>query len=317
MKNGPARFNFYLDQIEKLLEGASVAVNPALWLYTNGARTPLFMLEGLAKLYGGLHNKNRFEKLELQFKLLEDGLGAIDYYDAFAKEFTKDKATPVEIAKFLESKAAENAARLNELLLKKKWIGENANRLGRIRRKLSGASWVDEKAEMKLIENFYRASIAKIGAFAKTYKNGFTNLEEQVHELRRKLRWLSIYPQALQGCIQLTEKSAEDGGLAKYLTPEIVNSPFNKMPAAGTNTTLLMFEKDYFLALSWMIAELGKLKDQGLRIIALNEAGHSSIADGADGADTTAILTKATGIVRTYFSEKNLDKILAGMTKKS
>ena len=57
MINGPTRFNLYLDQLERLLLEAGKQPDAALYLYQNGARTPLFMLEGLAKLYSGLHNK--------------------------------------------------------------------------------------------------------------------------------------------------------------------------------------------------------------------------------------------------------------------
>ena len=312
MKNGLARFDFYLNQLEKLLLNAAANENPALWLYSNNARTPLFMLEGLGKLYSGLHNPKKFAKIGMHFKLLEDALGAIDYYDSFAKQFSKDKKIPAKTTKFLQTKTAEKVKFLNDLLMERNWIGENADRLAKIRKKLNDADWLKEDAEMKAIESYYRVSIGKINAFAKIYKNGFTELETQVHELRRKLRWLSIYPQALQGCIQLTEKSAEDKNLAKYLTPEIVNSPFNKMPNVGANKVLLMFEKDYFLSLSWMIAELGKLKDEGLRIVILDEANDKS---SSDSANTTAILSKATEISKTYFTEKNLDKLLNGIGK--
>ena len=197
-------------------------------------------------------------------------------------------------------------------MVKKNWIGKNSNRIDKIRKKLRGADWLEEKPEMKAIESLYLESIEKIDAFAATYQSGFTELERQVHELRRKLRWLSIYPQALQGCIQLTETLSKDENVNKYLTPEIVNSPFNKMPAAGANRTLLMFNKDYFFALSWMIAELGKLKDQGLRTVVINEAGKTSNADAKNEA---GILSKASEITRTYFAEKNLDKLIVGVAK--
>jgi hypothetical protein len=84
------------------------------------------------------------------------------------------------------------------------------------------------------------------------------------------------------------------------------------MPPAGTNRYLLMFNKDYFLALSWMIAELGKLKDQGLRTVLLTEAGKTAKADAKNNAE---ILAKSTEITRTFFAEKNLDKLLGGVVK--
>ncbi len=312
MKNGPARFAFYLDQLEKLMAEAAKQDDPARWLYQNNARTPLFMIEGLAKLYSGLHNKKRFEKIGTQFKVLEDTLGVVDYYDAFAKQFAQDKTVSADITNFAESKSFEKTGSLNDLLIKKGWIGKKADRLGKIRKNLAKADWLDEKSEMKAIESYYQGSIKKINAFAKTYQTGFTALETQVHELRRKLRWLSIYPQALRGCIQLNEAPSKDKNVAKYLTPEIVNSPFNKMPPPETNRYLLMFNKDYFLALSWMIAELGKLKDQGLRTVLLTEAGKMTKSDAKNNA---AILAKSTEITRTFFAEKNLDKLVGGIVK--
>src|SRR6186713_3659761 len=97
MRNGIVRFEQHLNKLQELLIKSSKQKNPALWLYQNDARTPLFMLEGLAKLYAGIHNEKKFKKLKEQFKLLEDGFGAIDYYDSFAKEFAGNAAIPAAI----------------------------------------------------------------------------------------------------------------------------------------------------------------------------------------------------------------------------
>ncbi len=166
MKNGLARFDFYLNQLEKLMSDAAAETNPALWLYANNARTPLFMLEGLAKLYSGLHNKNRFRKIEAHFKLLEDALGAIDYYDSFAREFSLNKKIPGDVAAYTQAQVEENIQRLNDLLVEKEWIGENANRIRKIRKKLNGADWMNEKREINAIESFYKIQIREINAFA-------------------------------------------------------------------------------------------------------------------------------------------------------
>ena len=107
MMKGFTRFALYLDQLEELLAGSPGRNDAALWLYQNGARTPIFMLEGLAKLYGGIHNEKRFQKLQEHFKLLEDALGAIDYYDAFAKEFSQDKKVSSDVTAFAHSRPAK------------------------------------------------------------------------------------------------------------------------------------------------------------------------------------------------------------------
>ncbi|CAN5538125.1 hypothetical protein BH10ACI3_BH10ACI3_02060 [soil metagenome] len=312
MNNGLARFEHYLAIFKKQLAEAAGQGDPGLWLYQNNARTPIFMLEGLAKLYSTIHNKKRFAKIEEHFKLLEDALGAIDYYDNFAKKFAADKKAPKGADLFAASKTTEKTAALNQLLKDKRWLGKNADRLAKTRRKLRSADWLAEKDEIKAIETVYRLSIAKIDAFAAAYTGGFTDLESQVHELRRKLRWLSIYPQALQGCIQLTGPASGDKKVEKYLTPAIVNSPFNKLPDSGSNRRLLLLNKDYFLALSWMISELGRIKDLGLRLVLLSEAGKTS---KTDAAAEKKLLADATAVCNTYFAEENLDRLISGIVK--
>ena len=326
-KNGIKRFEFYLVKMEVLLLKSSEDKNPALWLYTNGARTHLFMLESLAKLYSYLHNRKRFEKIKLQFKFLEDTLGAIDYYDCFAKEFVSNATIPTEVTEYLNAQTREKIQRLNDLLIEHKWIGDRANRIEKIRKKLYDADWLEPKEELKAIFNFYKASISNIKEFVTAAEDNFTEIESQVHGLRRKMRWLSIYPQSLQGLIQINTSGAKRDTVLKYLTPEIVNSPFNKMPEPGENNYFLLLEKNYFLALSWMIAELGKLKDNGLRILVTAEAFQQteglsqpdalSKAFDIFGGDKEAlqkILANANSIIKTYLEEKNLDKLIYGIT---
>lgn len=326
-KNGIKRFEFYLVKLEVLLLKSSEEKNPALWLYTNNARTPLFMLEGLAKLYSYLHNRKRFEKIKLHFKFLEDTLGAIDYYDCFAKEFVNNPSMPADVTEYLQAQSREKIQRLNDLLIENKWIGDRANRLEKIRKKLYDADWLEPKEELKAIFNFYKTSISNIKEFVAVAGDHFTEIESQVHALRRKLRWLSIYPQALQGVVQLNTSGVTRDTVLKYLVPEIINSPFNKMPEPGDNSYFLLLEKNYFLALSWIIAELGKLKDNGLRILVVAEALQQtegiSHADALSktyeilGGDTEAlqkILANANAVIKTYLEEKNLDKLIYGIT---
>ena len=96
------------------------------------------------------------------------------------------------------------------------------------------------KQEVDAIAAFYGESIYSINEFVTKTKYHFDNVEEDVHELRRKLRWLSIYPQALQGFIQYSKDKKTELHLKKYLTKQIVNSPYNKLPIAGENTIFLL-----------------------------------------------------------------------------
>ncbi len=272
MKYGPYRFEHFLLKLEEQMEQAAKELNPALWLYRNDARTTLFMLEGLCRIYAKLHNANRFEKLKDYFKTLEDGLGTIDYYDAYGKELSEAGGIPPQVIDYQFGQMREKVQRVNDLLENEGWTTDDFARIKKIRKKLRNADWISAKDEAKGVKKMYEESILKIRAFVSKAKGAMTEMESQVHELRREIRWLSIYPHALLGMIQLTESGESSAAVEQYQTPEVLASKFNVMPGAGTNTWFLMLEKKHFMAMSWVIAELGKIKDQALKVFAVAEA---------------------------------------------
>jgi hypothetical protein len=327
MKNGLARFDQHLNKLQELLVTASKQKNPALWLYKHDARTPLFMLEGLSKLYAGIHNEKKFKKCKEHFKLLEDGFGVIDYYDSFAKQFVGDKTIPAAITNYLQAQSREKIQSLNEALKENSWLDEDNTRIKKIRKKLEEADWQKEKDDIKGIHKFYITSITKILEFINEKDFHFTDLENEVHEFRRMIRWLSIYPQALQGCIQLSKpKKAVPKYLDKYLTEAIIKSKYNVMPDAGDMKHFLLLDQNRYYALSWMIAELGTLKDAGLKIVILKEAimqtSKSTEIDalaqaykltGAGQKNMQQILTAAENTCKNFCKEKNLESLIQGI----
>ncbi len=328
MYKGAECFNFFLGKLDVLIAKADKQKNPALFLYQNNARTPLFMLEGLSKMYIEIHNKKKFSKLKEHFKLLEDGLGAIDYYDTIAKKLATNKKIPAKILQYLQAQTREKIQHLNDVLVEKEWVDSNNLRINKIYNKLSNADWKNEEKEITAIESFYHKAIESIIEFTHSTAYHFDNMEEDVHELRRKLRWLSIYPQALQGSIQLADNNKKIKQLSKYLTKEIVSSPFNKMPDAGDSKYFLLLDKTFFLSLSWVIDALGKLKDNGLTIVAVREAlqetenANEAMATkkayqmlGSKQTKLPALLNEAETICKTYFKEKNLDQLVVGIGK--
>lgn len=328
MKNGQARFDFFLTQLQTLLDKAAKQKNPALWLYQNNARTPLFMLEGLAKLYAGIHNKKKFTKLKAHFKLLEDAIGQIDYYDAFAKEFAGNKKIPATVVSYLQAQSREKIQSLNEILTEKDWIGAGKSRMEKIRKKLKKADWLDEQKDVEGVRDFYFSSINGILEFSNQKNFHFENVEKDVHELRRMLRWLSIYPQALKGCIQLSQAKKSPAYLSKYLTKAITGSPYNVMPDAGDLRYFLLLDKTRFYALSWMISELGNLKDSGLRLEVIKEALIQSGSTDEKAALIKArsflgnrqlteqqVLDQAEAILKTFCKEQNLESLVIGTAR--
>lgn len=327
MTKGSARFEYYLNKLQVLFDKAVKQKNPALWLYKNDARTTLFMLEGLSKMYIEIHNKKKFTKLKEHFKLLEDGLGAIDYYDNIAKDISTNKKIPDTVINYLQAQTREKIQSLNEILVEKEWLAINDNRIKKIQKKLSEADWLKEEAEVKAMNEFYGEALYSITEFIQTEAFHFDNIEADVHELRRKLRWLSIYPQAIQGSIQISKNKTTPKHLTKYLTKEIITSPFNKMPDAGDAAYFLLLEQNYFYALSWMIATLGKIKDKGLHTIAVKEALQQTtkLTDveaykktyqllGIKQPKIEELLKEAAAICKVYFEEQNLENLVIGIS---
>lgn len=323
MTLGQQRFEYYLLQLEELLLAASKTNNAALYLYKNDGRTKVFMLEGLAKLYAGLQNEKKFLKIKARLKLVEDALGTIDYYDCFSNQFKTNKKIPIEIKNWLAKKVVEKQVELNAVLISGKWINHDPLRTIKIRKKLSKMKWQSPETEIKAMKIFYENAIQTIIKFYGEVGNPFADIEIHVHEIRRKLRWLSIYPKALQGAIQLVDNKVIDKNVKKYLTQEIVKSPYNIMPKVGANSVTLKLEKNYFLALSNIIQSLGTLKDSGLKIMVLVEA----IKATRKVTDATAIknalslssnkqdalkkiIEDASALCKVYFEEGNLKKLL-------
>lgn len=268
---GRERFTFFLNKVQIILDRANKSENAALLVYQENVRTPFFMLEALTRIYKKIYGKKVFKKLNCYFKEIEDSLGSIDYYDGFYKEFITKKNIPSFIIDSLLQKKNEHVTDLNKLLVKNKWIGKNQKRIRKILKNLDKVSWLPDTADTLEVKKVYRNCISVIIDDFKTGNIQFKNIEPDVHELRRELRWLSIYPQALNGLVQLMANAQSPEVLRKYLTTEIITSPYNVMPDGTKLQDHIILNANFLYALSWIIAELGKLKDNGLKVIIIKD----------------------------------------------
>jgi hypothetical protein len=311
-----------LSKIESLLTEAITQENPGLWLIQKNLRTPIFMLEAIFKVYEKVYTNKEFKKIKLKCKALEDALGAVDFYNVSAKEFSSNKQIKPNVIKYLKLQTSEKITILNDVLQKENWL--NGKRILKIRNAYQQTNWFSEVKELKLIEAFYLKSIDKVNQFIVETTFVFDNVEEDVHELRRRLRWLSIYPQAFKGVFQYAENNLRPSiQVKKYLTTEILHSPYNVMPTAVEVKKPILLNKHFFLSLSWMIRELGMIKDAGLNVLILKEALiHLKAANETNG-ETLAVqilgkkkitiaqlLSNAQKMVQVYFEEDNLSKLV-------
>ncbi len=297
-------FQYHLDQLQEYLIKASAEKDPGMWLLKNNARTPVFMMEALCKMYKELNEKT-FTKLKERFKTLEDGIGRLDYYTGFEEPYKDD----VEVSAYIKKKIGESSKQLNNILIDEKWIVKDNKRVRKAFEKLEKIKWPEEKENVLLIDRFYKKSIAEIEYFYNSTGGQFTDIEQHIHELRRKLRWLSIYPHAVRGTIQL-HGNTEDPELRQYITEDVIHSPFNTFPPELNCNFIFLLNKAPFLSLSWMISTLGKIKDNGLKFIIAHEAG---INDAANHDQMKAILQDASEICKDFFDKKILQQLVYKM----
>ena len=262
-------FLHYSNQLQALFVKASNQKNPAMWLYQNDARTVLFMLEGLTHLHQEAFEDTLFQKWNIRFKKLEDALGCIDYYFMFEKEFKTNKKIPKKIVDVFFNNYQKHSEILNKRLKDKKWL---EGKLFLFNIKIDKYVIIYDDEYITDLKNAITSEIKRIKTFALTLNYSFTDIESEVHEMRRKLRWISIYAHALNGLIQTKTLTKKPHYSINYETKEILKSPFNKLPVKPKNTSIIEFNKDSFLALSWTINELGRLKEAGLKTHALANA---------------------------------------------
>lgn len=271
LTSGQSRFLNNFNLLEQLIKKSKSSKYPEVYLYQNGMRNILFRLEALSRMNRSLVDKKMFNKLYAIFKQLEDGLGQVDYYDGFLKEFLSQKDIPVSAVKYLETKKNKAFQDFRRLLDQYFFKQKESDFFETTKTDLNEMKWVADEKERKKIMKFIVKQFKK---FTKDYEEGDFNLSELengLHEFRRKLRWFSIYFASLEGMVQLKKVAVYDDVLKKYMTPEILKSPFNIFPRPAKGVKPVYLTAPVYYALSWMINEVGIMKDDGLRAIVLKE----------------------------------------------
>jgi hypothetical protein len=308
---------FYISthQLIKKLQASKKDKDPKVWLYKNDLRTEAFMLESLFRLYEKGLDHPDFRSGHKLIKKLEDALGQIDFYDVFYKEFKKNKKINKETESYILRKKEKAFAKLEKVLHKR---GGLEGRIGQQYAFVKSQRIKFNASEIKKIEAAIEREIKDILEFVKTSKCDFKYLEEEVHELRRKLRWISMYGHSLGGIIKLQDPGKKEKWEKKYLSKKITGLAFNKLPVKKFPSHIL-FDKNKFYALSWLINELGDLKDKGLRLELLSkvisktqEVDHKEAIKKAQQEvnskiNETDVLKQASVICNAFF---NKDKIL-------
>lgn len=309
-------FNFQIKKIDQLLTKSAKEKNKAAFLFNSKARTPFFMLESLFRILRKIDTKNNTEFWYEEFKYLEDALGKIDYYHYFANELKAKKTISKTTINYFINNQKIAYTELNTHLNKKKLFTKTG--LEKLNKDV--VAICNTISEKQILSEILK-EIEKINTFVIS-EIEYTDVELSTHEIRRKLRWISIYCQSFLGLFQMRHHSKSRLKLEKYLTTEIISSPFNKFPAPEKTQQSVFLKDNYFFALSWIINELGNLKDKGLFVLALTEAIENTEKTKHDVSFTkackllgenknciTSILNKTEELVTEFFEKEVLNKL--------
>ena len=287
MKHSKVLFKHHLTVWSNFLVEATLQKNAATWLLENNARTTLFYLEAMTYVLATMHDDKKLTKLNERFKLIEDSLGTMDYYAGMINDFKGNKKIPVSIIAHLEVELQTATFKTNALLHEQAWLGKDADRMDKVKQIVRKIDWLSDDALIEKLHNVYHEKTADITA---ALSQPIVSIEDDLHELRRDIRWLSIYPQAFKGYITLTRPRAIVARkFNKYLTDEVVHSPYNVLTSVPDIISPVQLNANNFYAMSWFIAALGTLKDQGLRLDALTHAIHVTQKISPEAAQAQAL----------------------------
>ncbi len=241
-----------------------------LLLAQNG-RKLLFALEGQLRIYEGKLGKLAQEPLA-DVKKLEDALGAWSLYEKEIPAQIKDKNFPKAVVKQLEKIATVKRDAVKEIL-EKDWLPDADKRnqvpvLNRMLRGLREADFGSYQADRAYLKETFSGQFEKI----ENFKVDFNDLQGGVHELRRKLRWPSIYIDALDGAVQLSAKQNPLHRMRKMLSDDEAKSPFvTGLPGPAREEQPIVMSKSLYIAVSKLIREIGTIKDKGEYVEFLSE----------------------------------------------
>lgn len=274
--------------------------------FKNGGRNVLFRLEALCRAYRGITNKKFFDTWYKQFKLVEDMLGDMDHQLAMHEHFSSVSGLQKASEKTFMVVYHQYATMTTEALTNGGFL--NGSALKEFEEGLQMTDWPE--GDKNKVE-FALAICTELEKVEDKYRHGEIDpwdLEKGLHEIRRRLRWVSIYAQVAHGWVQLRKSPFIPEELEDYCTEEILKSPYNVLPKKPTGVTPLYVQSNYFYALSWMIQYLGDLKDEGLILESFDLLKKENKISEKDLKAAKELLPDSTLSELSYEAERALDK---------
>jgi hypothetical protein len=231
-------------------------------------RRHVFLLEGIAKLYGKIH-KAPAEAVHAQSKKLEDQLGVVSLTRSNLEMARKVGADPKAIAALEGDKERARAA-LRDLIVAE-WMPDAKGRIPAMTTIVDLWGEADWKSSDKDIKSVRKELSRRLEKLENT-PHDMDILEDGIHELRRQLRWFPIYAESLNGVFQLNDAINPVPAYEKFLALPIASSKYTSLPGSEREQSPIQLSKSVYCALMQTILDLGGIKDSGEAIHFLREA---------------------------------------------
>jgi hypothetical protein len=249
-------------------------------------RRQVFLLEGIAKLYSGIHGKPA-EAVHVGVKTLEDHIGHFSMTRSNFETAKKVGANPKAVA-LLEADMKASRAALKELL-QNEWMPDAKGRISGLRDAVEDwgeARWGNVAKDREQVTEELARRLSKI----ESTPYDMNLLEDGIHELRRDLRWFPIYAESLNGLVQLDDTNP----IAAYkdmASAPIASTKYVQLPAADRETSPVNVSKSVYCALMQLTLDLGGLKDSGEPIHFIRDAYvRAGLGDAAKAQDAVGKL---------------------------
>jgi hypothetical protein len=270
------RFKFFLNIFNQNIKKAitlhkkNPKHSPAKYIYTLEGRTQMFQLQGLARIECQIGKNKKVAKIWLEeFKIIEDAIGKYDYWYVLLEK-QKNSNIHDDFVSFIQEQLTIQIGFIESALLQYNWIEKigtctyeyKADGYNKYLEILPSLKWHKPKKEYLLLTKFFKKECLKIKNIIINNELNLNDVENGIHELRRKLRWIAIYSSCLLGKVKIAT-SEYSGVLKKYITRENINNKFNNLPDFKVSYPVL-FSKGGFYAMNILIAEIGEIKDRAL-----------------------------------------------------
>ncbi len=287
--------------------------DPTLHFFKQNVRNNFFDLEAAFRIFRKTHSKEVAEPLYEIYKSAEDSLGKYDFIHASSNKILSDTKLTEELKVKVLHQEKKARIELKQFLKKENWLPDATENVSKQAEQMEDILSTDSDDFRNDYIKFLSKTISKID---EEYRKGELDphlLEEGIHEIRRKIRWISIYAKISGGFIQTQKSEKVNSEYKKYLTEEIISSPFIKLPPCPEGVEPITIRFENFTALCWMIEALGKLKDEGLnyenQVHLLGEAKSSENKkkDSKKSPDTLTLITEeALKICDEFFIKDNI-----------